>query len=101
MNINHKKRPSGLPTGVNNNNNNNSRMRKVIRMYYDSYERWNGDGFYPLVVRHGPCQTPIDIEFELYDGELTQVSGPRLMGYDADTKEQIIKIMLESFFKTQ
>jgi hypothetical protein len=71
-------------------------MRKVIRMYYDSYERWNGDGFYPLVVRDGPCQTPIDIEFELYDGELTQISGPRLMGYDADTKEQIIKIMLES-----
>jgi hypothetical protein len=76
-------------------------MRKVIRMYYDSYERWNGDGFYPLVVRHGPCQTPIDIEFELYDDELTQISGPRLMGYDADTKEQIIKIMLESLFKNK
>ena len=81
----------GLPTGVNN----NSRMRKVIRMYYDDYEYRNGDGFYPLVVRDGPCQTPIDIEFELYDNELTQVSGPRLMGYDSDTKEQIIKIMLE------
>ena len=42
-----------------------------------------------------------NIEFELYDDELTQISGPKLMGYDADTKEQIIKIMLESLFKTK
>ena len=63
-------------------------------MYYDSYERWHGDGFYPLVVQHGPCQTPIDIEFELYDSELRQLSGPHICGYDGDTKSEIIKIML-------
>ena len=64
-------------------------------MYYDSYERWNGDGFYPLVVRDGPCQTPIDIEFELHGNELTQLSGPYICGYDGNTKQEIIKSMLE------
>ena len=67
-------------------------------MYYDTYERWHGDGFYPLVVPHGPCQTPIDIEFEFYDDELTQVSGPHICGYDGDTKSQIIKMIVQSFF---
>lgn len=75
-------------------------MKQVIRMYYDSYERWHGDGFYPLVIQHGPCQTPIDIEFELIDNNLVQLSGPRIMGYDGDTRSQIIKIILQSFFET-
>lgn len=61
-------------------------------MYYDSYEKRFGDGFYPLVYKDQSCDEQIDIEFELYDDDLTQLSGPPIKGYDGDTKNQIINI---------
>ena len=66
-------------------------MQNTITLYYDPYEFSNGDGFYPLAFPSGPCQKPIDIKFEFYDDELTQLTGPRICGYDGDTRSEIIK----------
>ena len=63
-------------------------------MYYDDYEFRNGDGFYPMINFGGAYEKQVDIEFELYDGKLTQLSGPYICGYDGNTKQEIIKIML-------
>ena len=65
-------------------------MKKTITMYYDSYEMRNGDGFYPLVYKDQSCDSQINIDFELYDGELTQLSGPSIKGYDGITYQQIV-----------
>ena len=70
-------------------------MKKVITMYFYSYESRNGDGFYPLVYPEQSCDSQIDIEFELYDDELTQLTGPIIKGYDGNTYHEIIKL----FFK--
>jgi len=59
-------------------------------MYYDSYEMNYGDGFYPLVYKEQSCDSQIDIDFELYDCELTQLSGPPIKGYDGITYQQIV-----------
>ena len=67
-------------------------MQKIIKMYYDSYEMKNGDGFYPMVFKDQSCDSEIDILFELYDGELTQLSGPSIKGYDGNTYNLIIKM---------
>ena len=67
-------------------------MKKVITMYFDSYEARNGDGFYPMVYSDQSCDSQIDIEFELYDDELTQLTGPKIKGYDGDTYHEIIKL---------
>lgn len=61
-------------------------------MYYDSYEKNYGDGFYPLVYKDKSCDAQIDIEFEMCDWMLNQVSGPIIHGYDGDTYNQIINI---------
>jgi len=71
------------------------KMQKTITMYYDSYEMKNGDGFYPLTVKDKSCDSKIDISFELYDNELTQLSGPLIKGYDGDTYNQIIQLILK------
>ena len=68
-------------------------MQKTITMYYDSYEMKNGDGFYPMVYKDNSCDSQIDITFELYDGELTQLSGPLIKGYDGNTYNDIIRLL--------
>ena len=75
----------GCPKG------NNNKMQKLITMYYDSYEKNNGDGFYPLIYNDQSCDCQIDILFELYENELTQLSGPQIKGYDGNTYSEIIK----------
>ena len=62
-------------------------------MYYDSYEMKNGDGFYPVVYKDNSCDSQMDITFELYDGELTQLSGPPIKGYDGTTYNDIIRLL--------
>jgi len=70
----------------------NGKMKKIITMYYDSYEMKNGDGFYPMVYKDKSCDSQIDILFELYDDELTQLSGPLIKGYDGNTHNDIINL---------
>ena len=70
-------------------------MQKIIKMYYDSFEKDHGDGFYPLMVKEIGCNTEIDILFEYYDDELTQLSGPPIKGYDGDT----INLIINEFYK--
>ena len=61
-------------------------------MYYDDYEKKYGDGFYPTVFKNQSCNSEIDILFELYEGELTQLSGPPIKGYDGNTYNEILKL---------
>ena len=67
-------------------------MINYITLYHDAYETNYGDGFYPSTY---PGGTKIEIGFELYDGVLTQVTGPRINGYDGDTRNNIIQKILE------
>lgn len=67
--------------------------QKVVTLYYDSYEFKNGDGFYPLTFKDKSCDSEIDILFEVYDFELTQLSGPLIRGYDGNTKSEIIRLV--------
>jgi len=55
-----------------------------------------GDGFYPMTVRDTSCDSKIDILFELYDNELTQLSGPPIKGYDGNTYNEIVNLILIS-----
>ena len=69
-------------------------MRKVIELYFDSYEAKFGDGFYPLTHKDASCDSTIQIEFEYYDGELFQLTGPQIKGYDGNTYNEIIRAMV-------
>jgi hypothetical protein len=65
---------------------------KTIRLYYDDYEKKYGDGFYPQIHKDASCSTEIDIDFALINGELVQLSGDTIHGYDGDTYSSIIKM---------
>lgn len=69
-------------------------MKKTITLYYDSYEKNYGDGFYPLIYKDLSCDKQIDIDFELIDGNLIQRNGPPISGYDGNTYTDIIKLIL-------
>jgi len=69
-------------------------MRKVIELYFDSYEAKFGDGFYPLTYKDASCDSTIQIEFEYYDSELFQLTGPQIKGYDGNTYNEIIRAMV-------
>ena len=69
-------------------------MKKKITLYYDSYEKNYGDGFYPLLIKDRSCDAQIDILFELIDGiTLVQLSGPTIHGWDGDTYNQIVTVL--------
>ena len=69
-------------------------MKKVITMYYDSYEKKYGDGFYPLLYKEHASYAEIQIEFELIDGVLVH-NQSYIDGYDGNTYEDILKILNE------
>ena len=69
-------------------------MKKNIKLYFDSYEVKFGDGFYPMITRDSSCDSEINIDFELYDDELTQLSGPFINGYDGNTYNEIIRLII-------
>ena len=69
-------------------------MKKLITMYYDSYEKNYVDGFYPLIYKTNSCNTEIQIEFELINGKLVH-NQPYIDGYDGTTYEDILKILCE------
>ena len=68
-------------------------VQKLIKMYYDSYEFKYGDGFYPIPCKINGYDSEIDILFQYYDHELTQLSGPPIKGYDGFYSE-VIKLIL-------
>jgi hypothetical protein len=68
-------------------------VQKVIKMYYDSFEFKYGDGFYPIPYKINGYDSEIDILFQYYDHELTQLSGPLIKGYDGFYSE-IVKLIL-------
>ena len=61
-------------------------------MYYDSYEMYFGDGFYPLLYKEFPNYSEIDITFEIYGNNLVQLSGPKITGYDGTTYQELLKM---------
>jgi hypothetical protein len=68
-------------------------MQKILTLYYDPYELEFGDGFFPVFNRKDGYKS-IDISFEYYDNELTQLSGPVIQGYDGILYSQIVKAII-------
>jgi len=45
--------------------------KQKMKLYYDSYEKDFGDGFYPSTTKSEPCTTEIDITFVLTPSIIT------------------------------
>ena len=68
-------------------------MKKTVTLYYDPYEMKFGDGFFPVFERKDGYKS-IDIVFEYYNNELSQLSGPDIDGYDGLVYSQIVKAII-------
>ena len=68
-------------------------VMKFITLYYDSYEAKFGDGFYPQTQPDRSCSDEIEIGFELVHGTWTQVTGPRIHGYDGNEYTKVMRIL--------
>ena len=62
---------------------------QTITLYHDDYETRNGDGFYPSIFNY-PGFVSIDIGFQIVNGQLLQMTGPVIRGYDGDTYNKIV-----------
>jgi len=83
-------------------------MTEII-MYYDSYERYNGDGFYP-VLKLDPVLNSLDkwdevkIIFE-YNNLFTipfwkQINEESITGLDKDTRTELLNILNKGINKS-
>jgi hypothetical protein len=77
-------------------------MTEII-MYYDSYERYNGDGFFPVL---DPCNTfdEVKIIFE-YNNSFTipfwkQKNEDSIRWLDKDTKTKLLNILNKGINKS-
>ena len=81
-------------------------MTEII-MYYDSYERYNGDGFYPVLKKcHQLCDQwdEVKIIFE-YNNSFTipfwkQINEESITGLDKDTKTELLNILNKGINKS-
>ena len=81
-----------------------SRIRNYIsvNMYYDSYENYYGDGFYPYTERKKPCCSEIELTFIIDDSKhWKQVidNNPNICGLDGDEGEYLLKKLNEAVFE--
>jgi hypothetical protein len=68
---------------------------KTIKLYYDSYEKNFGDGFYPLITpTHGYTET--DIQFKYSNGCWRQMSGDSIHGFDGNEKNILLEKLNEN-----
>lgn len=65
---------------------------KYVSLYYDSYEKTYGDGFYPSTtfVKGYDC---ILTGFKNADGCWKQVTGDPITGFDADERNNLLKLL--------
>jgi len=68
---------------------------KYITLFYDSYEKRFGDGFYPC-AKYVKGWDSIIIGFKLIDGCWQQVTGDRITGYDGNARDEILQLLNDS-----
>jgi hypothetical protein len=79
-------------------------MTEII-MYYDSYERYNGDGFYPVlkldpVLKKYNQWDEVKIIFEYKNYCWKQINEESITGLDKDTKTELLNILNKGINKS-
>jgi hypothetical protein len=69
-------------------------MNKIIcvKMYYDEYEKYFGDGFYPL-LENEKDKSQITISFEYMNNYWIQKSQDEITGLDGDIGKNLLEIL--------
>jgi hypothetical protein len=69
-------------------------MNKIIRvkMYFDEYEKYFGDGFYPLLEKEKD-NSQITISFEYINDCWMQKSQDEITGLDGDIGKNLLEIL--------
>jgi hypothetical protein len=65
------------------------------KLYYDEYEYYNGDGFYPSIEKDDTCSREITVSF-IYNNKFNcwvQNDSMCISGLDADIGIKLLKIM--------
>jgi hypothetical protein len=65
---------------------------KIITLYYDSYEKNFGDGFYPQTTFVQGYES-INIQFNFTDGCWQQSSGDPITGFDGNERKNILNLL--------
>ena len=68
-----------------------------IELFYDSYEKVYGDGFYPVTEKCNTCSSNAIIEFELDKNEYwKQTTYQSIKGLDGNQGEKVLQL-IENF----
>jgi hypothetical protein len=62
-----------------------------VKMYYDEYEKYFGDGFYPLLQKEKQDNTQIIISFEYKNNCWIQKSHDEINGLDGEIGKQLLE----------
>ena len=65
---------------------------KTITLYYDSYEKNFGDGFYPQTTFVQGYES-INIQFNFTDGYWQQSSGDPITGFDGNERKNVLNLL--------
>lgn len=68
-----------------------------VTLFYDEYEKNNGDGFYPVIEKSHACDTPITIKFTLDKQHKywKQVDSYNIDGLDGNGGELLLKMFYQ------
>ena len=69
---------------------------KYITLYYDSYEKNFGDGFYPLTFKDKSCNESVDIGFEYINGVWAQYTENCIKGFDLGEQKKVLNLLNDS-----
>jgi len=64
-----------------------------VIMYYDDYEKYFGDGFYPLVQREKKENTQIKISFKYINDYWIQITQDEITGLDDNNGSKLLEIL--------
>ena len=68
-------------------------MIKYIKLYYDSYEKSFGDGFYPLTKKDNSNINEITIGFKFIDDYWQQCTEDSIKGLDGNEHYLLLEIL--------
>ena len=73
----------------------NTQQYVFVKLYYDSYEKNFGDGFYPVTVCNTPCTEEVTIKFAvpIENGNWVQIDKDKIMGLDGDEGIKLLAIL--------
>jgi hypothetical protein len=67
--------------------------REIVDLWYDEYERFNGDGYYPLAKKETPCDKRETHVFQKDGMYWKQITGDTICGLDGDTGVDLLDIL--------